>query len=90
MGKVNAESLEIAWDHLSESKPTLAYFLVKVPAEILPVFDAVALDVTLYHYPDYERIHSVLHVRITDLPVYYTLRQLRQSTSTACSASPAS
>ncbi|WPH00579.1 DNA replication licensing factor mcm2 [Acrodontium crateriforme] len=79
LGEVNAESLEVCWDHLSESKPTLAYFLVNVPSEVLPIFDAVALDVTLYHYPDYERIHSELHVRITDLPVSYTLRQLRQS-----------
>ncbi|KAK3670621.1 MCM DNA helicase complex subunit [Recurvomyces mirabilis] len=79
LGEVNAESLEVCWDHLSESKPTLAYFLVNVPTEILPIFDAVALEVALYHYPDYERIHSELHVRITDLPVSYTLRQLRQS-----------
>ncbi|KAK4545066.1 MCM DNA helicase complex subunit [Oleoguttula mirabilis] len=79
LGEVNSESLEVCWDHLSESKPTLAYFLVNVPNSILPIFDAVALDVTLYHYPDYERIHSELHVRITDLPVAYTLRQLRQS-----------
>ncbi|KAK5114191.1 MCM DNA helicase complex subunit [Meristemomyces frigidus] len=79
LGEMNAESLEVCWDHLSESKPTLAYFLVNVPTEILPIFDAVALEVALYHYPDYERIHSELHVRITDLPVSYTLRQLRQS-----------
>lgn len=79
LGEVNAESLEVGWDHLSSSKPVLAYFLVNVPSSILPIFDAVALDVTLYHYPDYERIHSELHVRITDLPVSYTLRQLRQS-----------
>ncbi len=79
LGEVNAESLEVCWDHLSESKPTLAYFLVNVPNEVLPIFDAVALEVALYHYPDYERIHSELHVRITDLPVSYTLRQLRQS-----------
>ena len=79
LGEVNAESLELCWDHLSESKPTLAYFVVNVPSSVLPIFDAVALDVTLYHYPDYERIHSELHVRITDLPVSYTLRQLRQS-----------
>jgi len=79
LGEVNAESLEVDWDHLSQSKPTLAYFLVNVPASILPIFDAVALEVALYHYPDYERIHSELHVRITNLPVSYTLRQLRQS-----------
>ncbi|KAH9845871.1 DNA replication licensing factor mcm2 [Teratosphaeria destructans] len=79
LGEVNAESLEVDWDHLSESKPTLAYFLVNVPTEILPIFDAVALEVALYHYPDYERIHNELHVRMTGLPVSYTLRQLRQS-----------
>lgn len=79
LGEVNAESLEVSWDHLSESKPTLAYFMCNVPSEVLPIFDAVALEVALYHYPDYERIHSELHVRITDLPVSYTLRQLRQS-----------
>ncbi|KAF2211336.1 hypothetical protein CERZMDRAFT_85505 [Cercospora zeae-maydis SCOH1-5] len=79
LGEVNAESLEVDWEHLSQSKPTLAYFLVNVPASILPIFDAVALEVALYHYPDYERIHSELHVRITNLPVSYTLRQLRQS-----------
>ena len=79
LGEVNAESLEVCWDHLSESKPTLAFFLINVPSEVLPIFDAVALEVALYHYPDYERIHSELHVRITDLPVSYTLRQLRQS-----------
>ena len=79
LGEVNAESLDVCWDHLSETKPTLAYFLVNVPSSVLPIFDAVALEVTLYHYPDYERIHSELHVRVTDLPVSYTLRQLRQS-----------
>ncbi|EME81047.1 uncharacterized protein MYCFIDRAFT_189328 [Pseudocercospora fijiensis CIRAD86] len=79
LGEVNAESLEVDWDHLSQSKPTLAYFLVNVPSSILPIFDAVALEVALYHYPDYERIHSELHVRITNLPISYTLRQLRQS-----------
>lgn len=79
LGEVNAESLDVDWDHLSQSKPTLAYFLVNVPSSILPIFDAVALEVALYHYPDYERIHAELHVRITNLPVSYTLRQLRQS-----------
>ncbi|KAF2722292.1 MCM-domain-containing protein [Polychaeton citri CBS 116435] len=79
LGEINAESLEVNWDHLSESKPTLAYFCCNVPAEIFPIFDAVAMEVTLYHYPDYERIHSELHVRLTDLPIVYTLRQLRQS-----------
>ncbi|EOD44102.1 dna replication licensing factor mcm2 [Neofusicoccum parvum] len=79
LGEINAESLEVSFDHLAESKATLAYFLANAPSEILKIFDQVAMDVTLLHYPDYERIHSEIHVRITDLPVQYTLRQLRQS-----------
>lgn len=79
LGEVNAESLEVSYDHLSHSKAILAYFLANAPAEVLEIFDRVAMDVTLLHYPDYERIHSEIHVRISDLPVHYTLRQLRQT-----------
>ena len=79
LGEVNAESVEVSYDHLSASKAILAYFLANAPAEVLRIFDQVAMDVTLLHYPDYERIHSEIHVRISDLPVHYTLRQLRQT-----------
>lgn len=78
LGEINAESLEIEWEHISVSKPTLAYFLANVPLEMLKIFDRVAMDVTLYHYPDYERIHSEIHVRVNGLPISYTLRDLRQ------------
>lgn len=79
LGEVNAESLEVSYDHLSTSKAILAYFLANAPTEMLKLFDEVAMEVTLLHYPDYERIHSEIHVRISDLPVHYTLRQLRQT-----------
>ncbi|KAK3378117.1 MCM2/3/5 family-domain-containing protein [Podospora didyma] len=79
LGEINAESLEVSYEHLSTSKAILAYFLANAPAEMLKLFDEVAMEVVLLHYPDYERIHSEIHVRIFDLPVHYTLRQLRQS-----------
>ncbi|KOS20050.1 DNA replication licensing factor mcm2 [Escovopsis weberi] len=79
LGEINAESLEVSYEHLAESKAILAYFLANAPAELLKLFDEVAMDVVLLHYPDYERIHAEIHVRIFDLPVHYTLRQLRQS-----------
>ncbi|TLD27280.1 hypothetical protein PspLS_05298 [Pyricularia sp. CBS 133598] len=79
LGEVNAESLEVSYEHLAATKATLAYFLANAPTEILKLFDEVAMDVVLIHYPDYERIHAEIHVRIFDLPVHYTLRQLRQS-----------
>ncbi|KAK1756877.1 DNA replication licensing factor mcm2 [Echria macrotheca] len=79
LGEINAESLEVSYEHLASSKAILAYFLANSPAEILKIFDEVAMEAVLLHYPDYERIHSEIHVRIFDLPVHYTLRQLRQS-----------
>ncbi|KAL2358463.1 minichromosome maintenance protein MCM [Cryomyces antarcticus] len=79
LGEVNAESLEVSYDHLANSKATLAYFLANAPSEILNIFDRVAMEVTLLHYPDYERIHQEIHVRISDLPTNFTLRQLRQA-----------
>lgn len=75
---VNSESLEISFLHLSDQKAILAYFLANSPSTILPLFDSVALSVILLYYPHYERIHSEVHVRITELPTSYTLRDLRQ------------
>lgn len=78
LGEVNAETLEVSYAELSSEKAILAFFLANAPTEILKLFDEVAMDVVLLHYPDYERIHAEIHVRIYDLPLNYTLRQLRQ------------
>lgn len=78
LGEVNSESLEVSFLHLSDSKAILAYFLANCPATMLSYFDTVALDAVKLYYPDYERIHAEVHVRITELPTSYTLRDLRQ------------
>lgn len=77
LGEANRESLEVCYRHLSEAKPTLAYFVVNAPQEVLKMFDSVAFEVVQMEYPDYGRIHSEIHVRITDLPIVSTLRDLR-------------
>lgn len=46
---------------------------------MLSIFDEVALNAILVYYPSYERIHSEVHVRITDLPLSSSLRDLRRS-----------
>ncbi|PKY08454.1 putative DNA replication licensing factor Mcm2 [Aspergillus campestris IBT 28561] len=79
LGEVNSASLEVSYEHLASTKAALSYFLANEPTEMLKVFDQVALDVTLFHYPQYHDIHNEIHVRIIDLPISYTLRQLRQS-----------
>ena len=78
LGENNSESLEISFTHLSDSKAILAYFLANSPSVMLTYFDTVALEAVKLYYPDYERIHSEVHVRITELPSTATLRDLRQ------------
>lgn len=46
---------------------------------MLTIFDEVALSAILVYYPAYERIHSEVHVRICDLPMNSSLRDLRRS-----------
>ncbi|KAG2218110.1 hypothetical protein INT45_002360, partial [Circinella minor] len=79
MGERNRESFEVNYEHLTQSKPVLAYFLANSPIALLKIFDEIALEVTLLQFPEYERIHREIHIRITDLPTVNTLRELRQS-----------
>ncbi|THV02336.1 MCM-domain-containing protein [Dendrothele bispora CBS 962.96] len=79
LGETNSESLEVSYSHLAISKPILAYFLTNAPTAMLTIFDEVALNAILVYYPSYERIHSEVHVRICDLPLSSSLRDLRRS-----------
>lgn len=79
LGEINGESLEVSYEHLSHTKAVLAYMVANAPFETLKVFDEVAMEVVLIHYPDYENIRSEIHVRMADIPVSLTLRQLRQT-----------
>ncbi|CAI4054991.1 hypothetical protein SKDZ_02G0840 [Saccharomyces kudriavzevii ZP591] len=83
LGEMNSESLEVNYRHLAESKAILALFLAKCPEEMLKIFDIVAMEATELHYPDYARIHSEIHVRISDFPTIYSLRELRESNLTS-------
>jgi DNA replication licensing factor MCM2 len=73
----NSESLEVNYVQLQRMDASLAYFLANAPQEILKIFDEVAYDIVLHMFPDYHRICTEIHVRITDLPTCDTLRDLR-------------
>ncbi|EGV60675.1 MCM DNA helicase complex subunit [Yamadazyma tenuis] len=79
LGEVNSESLEVSYDHLAESKAILALFLATSPAEVLRIFDIVAMEATELHYPNYSQIHQEIHVRIINFPNLMSLRDLRES-----------
>jgi DNA replication licensing factor MCM2 len=67
----------VSYLHLALSKPILAYFLTNSPTAMLAILDEVALQAILVYYPAYERIHAEVHVRIADLPLSTSLRDLR-------------
>ncbi|KNE57266.1 hypothetical protein AMAG_02999 [Allomyces macrogynus ATCC 38327] len=78
MGQLNRESLEVSFQHLEDANAILAYLLSNSPVEMLAIFDEVARDVIKSTYPDYEKIRQEVHVRITDLPVTLSIRDLRE------------
>lgn len=79
LGEINAESLEVSYDHLTDSKAILALFLATSPFEMLKIFDIVAMEATELHYPNYSQIHQEIHVRIINYPNLLNLRDLRES-----------
>jgi len=70
--------LEIVFENLSRKQPTLAIWLAEEPALMLPILNEVAMDITSEVYPDYHRIHDQIFIRVRELPVLDTLRDLRQ------------
>ena len=75
----NGESLEVSYLHLANSKPILAYFLTNAPTAMLEIFDDVAMDAVLIYYPNYLRVKSEIHVRISEIPLTVSLRDLRRT-----------
>ncbi|PVH21839.1 hypothetical protein CXQ85_000832 [Candidozyma haemuli] len=78
LGEINAESLDVSYNHLADSKAILALFLATSPTEMLKIFDIVAMEATELHYPNYSQIHSEIHVRISNFPNALSLRDLRE------------
>lgn len=74
---MNRQSFEVDYNFLAAEEQVLAFFLPEAPTEILKIFDEAAKDVVLSMYPQYERITSEIHVRITDLPLMENIRSLR-------------
>jgi len=78
MCAANDESLQVSYLHLSHYVPILAIWVADAPTEMLELLDMAAMDVVRIMFPDYDKIHSRVHVRITDLPIQDSIRDLRQ------------
>ena len=75
----NGSSLHVNYTYLMESEPILAYWLADAPVDMLENLNEAATRHTISLFPAYKDIKSEIHVRITDLPIVDSLRDLRRS-----------
>eukprot|EP00588_Corethron_pennatum_P009749 CAMPEP_0194274018 /NCGR_PEP_ID=MMETSP0169-20130528/7211_1 /TAXON_ID=218684 /ORGANISM="Corethron pennatum, Strain L29A3" /LENGTH=922 /DNA_ID=CAMNT_0039017113 /DNA_START=77 /DNA_END=2845 /DNA_ORIENTATION=+ len=74
----NMRSLEVSYLHLSEREPLLALWLADAPELVLEVFHGVATRAVLRMFPGYAAIAEEVVVRIGDVPISDSIRDLRQ------------
>jgi DNA replication licensing factor MCM2 len=75
----NKQSLPVSFQHISHMDTTIVLWLADCPKPMLEIFDEEAYQVVIYLFPEYGQVHSEVHVRITDLPIFDKIRDLRQN-----------
>ena len=78
MCEANKQSLIVSYNGLAAEQSVIAYFLPEAPKEMLSIFDEAAKEVVLSLFPNYDRIATQIHVRISELPLLEEIRSLRQ------------
>lgn len=75
----NLSTLQVSYLHLMDMEPVLAYWLADAPKDMLIVLNEAATRHTLMLFTAYNAIKSEIHVRISDVPILDSLRDLRRS-----------
>ncbi|KAG6422471.1 hypothetical protein SASPL_119043 [Salvia splendens] len=78
MVSVNKCSLEIDYTQFIFAHPNIAIWLADAPQSVLEIMEEVANKLVFDLYPNYKKIHQKIYVRITKLPVYDQIRNIRQ------------
>ncbi|KAM6588442.1 DNA replication licensing factor MCM2 [Cannabis sativa] len=78
MVSANKCSLEIDYKQFIYIHPNIAIWLADAPQSVLEVMEDVAKNVVFSLHPNYKNIHQKIYVRITNLPVYDQIRNIRQ------------
>ncbi|XP_043717807.1 DNA replication licensing factor MCM2-like [Telopea speciosissima] len=71
-------SLEIDYKQFIYIHPNIAIWLADAPQSVLEVMEEVAKNVVFDLHPNYKNIHQKIYVRITNLPVYDQIHNIRQ------------
>lgn len=74
---VNKCSLEVDYKQFIYIHPNIAIWLADAPQSVLEVMEEVANKVVFDLHPNYKQIQQKIYVRITNLPVYDQIRNIR-------------
>lgn len=74
----NLSSLQVSYMHLMSAEPSLAIWLDQAPKDMLDVLNEAATRHTLMLFPSYNAIKKEIHVRISDMPILDSIRDLRR------------
>ncbi|KAL9254469.1 DNA replication licensing factor MCM2-like protein [Drosera capensis] len=74
----NKCSFEIDYKQFIYVHPNIAIWLADAPQSVLEVMEEVAQKVVFDFHPNYRNIHQKIYVRVTNLPVYDQIRNIRQ------------
>ncbi|KAF9622874.1 hypothetical protein IFM89_035004 [Coptis chinensis] len=78
MSLANKCSLEIDYKQFIYIHPNIAIWLADAPQSVIEVMEDVAKNVVYDLFPKYKNMHQKIFVRITNLPVYDQIRNIRQ------------
>ncbi|GMH23361.1 hypothetical protein Nepgr_025204 [Nepenthes gracilis] len=78
MVSANKCSLEIDYKQFIYVYPNIAIWLADAPQSVMEVMEEVAEKFVFQLHPNYKNIHQKIYVRITNLPVYDQIRNIRQ------------
>ncbi|KAI3501923.1 hypothetical protein L1887_29951 [Cichorium endivia] len=78
MVSANKCSLEIDYKQFIYVHPNIAIWLADAPQSVLEVMEEVANKVVFNIHSNYKNIHQKIYVRVTNLPVYDQIRNIRQ------------
>lgn len=79
MCAANQQTLQVSYLHLMEAEPVLAFWVADAPRDMLDVLNEAATRHTLSLFPSYNAIKTDIHVRISEVPILDSLRDLRRS-----------
>ncbi|CAN6483836.1 unnamed protein product [Victoria cruziana] len=78
MVAANKCSLDIDYKQFIYVHPNIAIWLADAPQSVLEVMEEVAQKVVFELHINYKKIHPKVYVRITNLPVFDQIRNIRQ------------